>query len=115
MPNDSALIKNATISAADTITILYVSPASSDGTVIRSLTVSNNSPASSSYKAYIYDSDGVSVSAIVPMKVVVKDKFDSASSAVNQTIPAGGTLRAENSTADALNFYMSGLEQVKRD
>ncbi len=96
----------------DEITILYTSPETSDGTVIRSFTVSNNSTASVSYKAYIYDSGGVTVGAIVPMKIVVKDKFDSATSAVNQTIPAGGTLRAENSTASALNFYMSGLEQV---
>jgi len=112
MPNDSALIKNTTIPTVDEITILYASPESGDGTVIRSFTVSNNSTASVSYKAYIYDSVGVSVGAIVPMKIVVKDKFDSASSAVNQTIPSGGTLRAENSTADGLNFYMSGLEQV---
>ena len=112
MANDKVLIQNSTISSADTITTLYTSPSEGDGTVIRSFTVSNNSAASASYKAYIYDSAGAAVGAIVPMKIVVKDKFDSAPSAVNQTIPAGGTLRAENSTASALNFYMSGLEQV---
>ncbi len=112
MANDSVLIPNLTISSVDTITILYTSPAAGDGTVIRSFTVSNNSSASASYKAYIYNSGGLAVGAIVPMKIVVKDRFDSAPSAVNQTIPSGGSLRAENSTAGALDFYMSGLEQV---
>jgi hypothetical protein len=112
MANDKVLIQNSTISSVDTITILYTSPVSGEGTIIRSFTVSNNSAASASYKAYIYDSGGSAVGAIVPMKIVVKDRFDSAPSAVNQTIPAGGTLRAENSTSDALDFYMSGLEQV---
>ena len=112
MANDKVLIPNTTISTVDTITSLYTSPSAGAGTVIRSFTVSNNSAASASYKAYIFDSTGTVVGAIVPMKIVVKDRFDSAPSAVNQTIPAGGTLRAENSTASALNFYMSGLEQA---
>ena len=107
----AAIIVNKTISTVDTIEVLYSAPTAGLGTVITALTVSNNSGASASYKAYIYDSTGTAVNAIIPLTIVVKDRFSSAASAVNQVIPAGGTLRAENSTASALNFYMSGIEQ----
>ena len=108
---DTALVSNETIGTVDTIEILYTAPTSGLGTVIRALTVTNNSTASVSYKAYIFSSAGVIEGAIAPLKIVVRDRFDSAASAVNQVIPAGGTLRAENSTANALSFYMTGLEQ----
>jgi len=108
---EKTLIANDTVGTVDTITTLYTSPSSGLGTVIRALTVSNNSLTSASYKAYIYDSSGSAVAAIAPLKIIVRDRFDSAASAVNQVIPAGGTLRAENSTANALSFFMSGLEQ----
>lgn len=108
---EKTLIANKTIATADTITTLYTSKASGLGTVIRALTVSNNSLTSASYKAYIFSAAGAIEGAICPLKIIVRDRFDSAASAVNQVIPPGGTLRAENSTADALSFYMSGLEQ----
>ena len=112
---DLVMVNNQRSTTADTIEEFFTAAtagASGKGARITAFTASNNTTSCVSYKAYIYDSAGAAVGAIVPMKIVVKDKFDSASSAVNQTIPAGGTLRAENSTASALNFYMSGLEQV---
>lgn len=108
---EKTLIANETVGAVDTITTLYTSPSSGLGTVIRALTVSNNSLTSASYKVYIYDAAGSAAAAIAPLKIIVRNRFDSAASVVNQVIPPGGTLRAENSTADALSFYMSGLEQ----
>lgn len=108
---DVALVANETIGTADTIEALYTSPTSGLGTVIRALTVTNNSTASASYKAYIFTASGAIQGAICPLKVVVRDRFDSAASAVNQVIPPGGTLRVENSTENALSFYMTGLEQ----
>ena len=44
-------------------------------------------------------------------KIVVIDKFDSAPSMINQVVPAGGTIRAENSAGDSLSFYATGREQ----
>jgi hypothetical protein len=108
---EKVLVSNTTISSVDAITQLYLSPSGGQGTVIRALTVANNSTASASYKVYIYDSGGSLVGAIQPLKIIVRDRFDSGPSAVNQVIPPGGTLRAENSASNALNFYMSGLEQ----
>lgn len=108
---DKTLIANATIASVDTITQLYLSPASGLGTVIRALTVTNNTTSSKSYKAYIYDSGGSLVGASVPLTDIARDRFNSAPSIINQVIPAGGTLRAENSVAGGLNFYMSGVEQ----
>ena len=108
---DIQIINNVKISAADTITTLYTAPASGAGVAVTAFTVSNNSPASASYKAYIYDVSGAAVDAIVPQKIVVRDRFDSAPSMVNQIVPAGGSIRAENSTADALSFYATGRPQ----
>jgi hypothetical protein len=108
---DTVLISNKTINSVDTIEELYLSPVTGAGTVIRALTVTNNTTSSKSYKAYIYDALGGLVGASVPLTDIARDRFNSAPSIVNQIIPAGGTLRAENSVANGLNFYMSGLEQ----
>jgi hypothetical protein len=108
---DSVLVSNTTITAPDVITTLYTAPTGGQGTIITAFTASNNSEASASYKAYIYDQTGSLVAAVVPMKIVVRDRFDTAPSMVNQVVPAGGSIRAENSTGDAINFYASGREQ----
>ena len=108
---ESALIVNVKIPTADTVEILYTSPPSGSGTVISALSVINNSSASASYKVYIVGQTDDIGAPVVPQTIVVKDKASAAPTAVNQTIPAGGTLRAENSTANALSFYMSGLKQ----
>ena len=108
---ESTLILNEKISSADTISTLYESPASGSGTVISALTVTNDSESSASYKIYIVGVDAVIGDPLVPQTIVVKDKASAAATAVNHTIPAGGSLRAENSTANALSFYMSGLKQ----
>ena len=108
---ESTLILNTKIPTADTPEILYTSPPSGSGTVISALTVTNDSTASASYKIYIVGQTDDLGDPVVPQTIIVRDKASAAATAVNQTIPAGGTLRAENSTANALSFYMSGLKQ----
>ena len=109
---DTPLINNTKISAADTVTELYLSPAAGLGTIVNAFTATNDSGlASVSYKAYIYDITGATVSAVIPQTIVVKDRFHAGQSIVNQVVPAGGTIRVENSAADGLNFYASGREQ----
>jgi hypothetical protein len=108
---DSVLINNTKISAADTVTNVYTSPAAGSGTIITAFTVSNSSASSASYKAYIVDSGGVVGAPVIPLQIVVKDKSDSGPAIVNQVVPASGTIRVENSTGDALNFYATGRAQ----
>jgi len=108
---NTVLIDNKLLGVEDSITTLYTSPSTGSGTIITAFTVTNNTTASASYKAYIYDGGGSSVGAIQPFKVLNRDRFDSVASAVNHVIPAGGTIRAENNIANSLNFYASGLEQ----
>lgn len=108
---DSILAFNAKVSAADTVETIYTAPTLGAGVKIKSFSATNNTPASVSYKAYIYNSAGVPVSAIIPLKIVVRDRFDSGTAAVGQVIPPGGTLRVECSEADSINFYVTGLEQ----
>ena len=109
--DDSVLINNTKISAADTVTIVYTSPSAGAGTIITAFTASNNSAASASYKAYIVDLTAVVGDPVIPLQIVVKDKTDSGAPIVNQVVPAGGTIRVENSTGDALNFYATGRAQ----
>ena len=108
---DTPIIINETISSVDTITTLYSSPEKGSGTIITAFTASNDGgPSSVSYKAYIYDLSGTP-QAVISQTIVVKDRFHSGPSIVNQTVPPGGTIRAENSAADGLNFYATGREQ----
>lgn len=107
---DSVLFVNTKISSVDTVETVYTSPSTSQGTKLTALTVANSSGSSVSYKAYIYAVSGEG-DPIVPLKIVVKDRFDSAPSAINQVIPSGGTLRIENSTADSLSFTATGIVQ----
>lgn len=108
---DTPIVENAKISTSDTITALYTSPVGGDGTIITAFTASNNSGINASYKAYIFDASGDTVDPIIPFKIVIRDRFDSGPSIVSQVVPPGGTIRAENNTADSLSFYVTGREQ----
>lgn len=108
---DTVLISNENIATVDTVTTLFTAPDTGSGTIITAFTVSNSSSASVSYKAYIVNSAGVVGDPVQPLKIVVKDRFDSVPSMVNQVVPPGGTIRAENSTANTLNFYATGRNQ----
>lgn len=107
---DKPLVFNQTVNIADTIEIFYTSPPSGQGTRVKAFAASNNTESSRSYKAYIYDSTGSTVLAIIPFTIVVRDKVNFGSSIINQVIPAGGTLRIEASGTDGPNFYVTGLE-----
>ena len=109
---DKALVENFKTAGVDAIETAYTSPSAGKGAIITAFTASNNHPTSVSYKAYIYDGGGSLVSAIIPQTIVVKDRFHSGPSIVNQVIPAGGTLRIENSAANSLNYYVTGREQA---
>ena len=105
------LVVNGENTAADTIESLYTSPSQGAGTVVTAFTASNDTTSSKSYLAYIFDSAGSLVSSVIPMTIVVRDRASPGSTIINQTIPAGGTLRIESSAANSLNFYVSGIEQ----
>lgn len=108
---DSILVLSEQISSVDTIADLYQSPAGGQGTIITACTVANNTTSSASFKMYIYSSSGDMLQALVPMSIVVPDRFNSCPSAVNHVIPPGGSLRAENSASNSLSFTVSGRNQ----
>jgi len=108
---DSILVLGTELGNADTITQLYQSPSGGQGTVITACTVANNTNSSVSFKLYIYSQTGEVISAIVPMSIVVPDRYNSCASAVNHVVPAGGTIRAECSEANSLAFTITGSEQ----
>lgn len=97
----------------NTIEKFYDAQAASSGgkgTKISAFTASNNSGASASFKAYIYDASGALKDAVVPLKIVVKDRFGLAPSIIGHEIPPGGSLRMESSTAGAITFRVTGTE-----
>lgn len=108
---DIILAQNATTSLADTIQSIYTATAASSGgkgVRITAFTAANNSAASSSYKAYIYDSTATPNNARLPQKIIVKDRFDLGSAIIGHIIPAGGSLRVETSTSAAIDFSVMG-------
>tara|TARA_R110000850_G_scaffold212628_2_gene338382 strand:- start:378 stop:710 length:333 start_codon:yes stop_codon:yes gene_type:complete len=107
---DIVMVDSKSNVAANTVEQFYVSPVSGDGTVITAFSAINNSLANATYKAYIYDSAGVAVDPIIPLKIVVRNRFDIAPSITNQLIPNGGTLRMEASSIGAITFRVSGVE-----
>jgi len=110
MPTDITLVQGQQNTVANTIEIFYLSPAGDGGTVITAFTASNNTASNKTYKAYIFTAAGTNEGAIIPVKIVVRNRFDVGASIVNQIIPAGGTLRMESSAADSIIFTVSGKE-----
>lgn len=95
---------------ADTPQTIYTSPAAGAGTIITAFTATNNTTANRTFKAYIYASGETSAPAILPLKVLIRNKFDPGSAIVNHVIPAGGSLRVESDLADSISFYVTGNE-----
>ena len=107
---DIVLVNSQTNGAPNAIEQLYQSPNSGNGTIITAFSAINNSGVNASYKAYIYDSTGAAVDPVIPIKIVVRNRFDIAPSITNQLIPNGGSLRTESSAAGAITFRVSGVE-----
>lgn len=104
---DAVLVNSAQNTAADTIETFYTD-AGGNGTRITAFAATNNTVSSKSYKAYIFSPGGDILDAIVPQKIVVRDRFDLGPAITGQFIPPGGTLRMESSDADSIAFRVTG-------
>ena len=98
------MINSAQNAAVDTIETMYTDGGS--GTRIAAFTASNSGPSSVTYKAYLYDSTGTALPAVVPQTIVVKDRSSLGAQLLGQIIPQGGTLRLESS--GPLTFRATG-------
>jgi hypothetical protein len=111
---DFVMVANKSNASPNTIKDFFTSPlgASNSGTKIKAFTASNDTTTSHSYKAYIYDSSGAPVLAVIPQSIVVRDKADYGPSIIGHVIPKGGSLRMESSSTDGsfLNFYVTGSQ-----
>ena len=105
---NTVLVQSVTNSIADTIQIIYTAPP--DGAIITAWTATNNTGANRSYKAYIYDLSGSMLQAIIPLKIVIRNRFDLGSGITNQFVPGGGSIRVETDLADGISFRVSGNE-----
>lgn len=101
------LVDSAQNTAADTVESFYTAP-SGNSVRITAFTAANNTESSKTYKAYIYDALGNPKDAVIPQKIVVRDKFDLGASIVGQIIPSGGSLRMESSDSASISFRVTG-------
>ena len=58
----------------------------------------------------IFDATGNLLDAVIPLRKIVRDKFDSGASIVGQLIPAGGTLRFESDAVSGISWRVTGKE-----
>ena len=107
---DAALVPGVENEAADTIEILYTSPPEGNGSIITAYSAVNNSGVNASYSGYVYDKAETAVKQIIPVKIVVRNKFDVGASITNHFIEPGGTFRASSSAAGSITFHVSGVE-----
>ena len=107
---EQILVNSAQSASADSIQTFYTSPPNGNGTRVTAFTASNNTAASKTYKGYIFDASGDTLTAVIPQKIIVKDRFDLGPSMIGQLIPPGGTLRMESSDALSIAFRVTGNE-----
>ena len=107
---EAILVNSAQNISADSIQTFYTSPARGSGTSVTAFTASNNTASSKTYKGYIFDASGDLLTAVIPQKIIVKDRFDLGPSMIGQLIPPGGTLRMESSDALSIAFRVTGNE-----
>jgi len=105
---NNVLVGSVTNSAANTIQNVYDAPA--NGTIITAWTATNNTGSNRTYKAYIYDLTGSLLQAIIPLKIIIRNRFDLGSGITNQFIPGGGSIRVESDLANSIVFRISGNE-----
>lgn len=97
-------------SIADSIEVFYTSPSTGAGTRVSAFTATNDTTSSKTYKGYIYDVSGNTITPVIPQKIIVRDRFDLGAPIVGQLIPPGGTLRMESSEALSIAFRVTGTE-----
>ena len=107
---ENVLVNSTQNTVADTIETFYAAPSGGLGTKITAFAATNNTTSGKTYKAYIFDKSGKVLNAVVPQKIVVRDRFDLGPSIVGQLIPEGGTLRMESSEVDSITFRVTGNE-----
>ncbi len=106
--SNTVLVNSLTNTLANTIETIYTAPP--NGTIITSWTATNNTGSNRIYKAYIFGLDGLPLQAIIPLKIIIRDRFDLGSGITNQFVPGGGTIRVESDLADSIVFRISGNE-----
>ena len=108
--DEQILVNSAQNVSADSIQNFYTSPTTGNGTRVTAFTATNDTGSSKTYKGYIFDASGDTLTAVIPQKIIVPDRFDLCPSMIGQLIPPGGTLRMESSDALSIAFRVTGNE-----
>lgn len=100
------LADSTSTTAADEIQTLYTDDGG--GTIITSFAATNNSESNKTYEAFIFNQDGSVKEAVVPLKILVRDRYDLGPPITNQLIPSGGSLRVRTSAIGSPVFRVTG-------
>ena len=106
----TVFVNSSSNTLANTIQPFYTAPSGGGGAIITAFTATNNTGANASYRAYIYGPSQSGLGAVLPLKVVIRNRFDPGNAIVNQVIPAGGTLQMETNIIGAIDFRVTGNE-----
>lgn len=98
------MVDSAQNAAVDTKEMMF--KAADRGTRVVSFAASNSGPSSVSFKAYLYNSSGVELPAVIPLTIVVKDRVNLGAALIGQFIPTGASLWIESS--GPLTFRVTG-------
>ncbi len=110
MATSISLVNNGVNTLTDTPQIFFTASSGGNGVLIDSVTATNNSIISASYKAYIAPVSPTPTTPLKPFKVVVWGRLDTGVGVVNQFIPAGQALWFEASALASIYFTVSGRE-----
>jgi hypothetical protein len=108
--SETILVSSAQNASINFIEIFYTSPTGQGGTRVDAFTATNNTDSNKTYTAYIFDINGAATNAVIPEKIVVRDKFDLGAPIIGHLIPPGGTLRMQSSAALSISFRVTGNE-----
>lgn len=99
---DFTLVDGETNSSDNAIKVFYTSP-SNQGTLIKAFTAYNDTSANQSFKVYINSSK-----AVIPLKILIRNKTYVGTEVIGQEIPPGGSLSMEQSSAGSIHFRVTG-------
>lgn len=100
---DITLANGFTNSVANTPEVAYTSPAGTNGTKIKALTVSNPTTSNKTFKVFISGTN-----SIIPLKVLIRSKTHTGYEIIGHLIPSGATLSIESSEAESVQLTATG-------
>ncbi len=110
MANEKQLASVFQPTAANVPQQVFIADADLEGTIMTSITVSNDSTSNASYKAYIGPLTPPPTKALLPKRTVKIDRTDIPPELTAQIVPPGEALWIETSVLSSIAITVSGRD-----